>query len=209
MSLGYLWCNYIDWKYSHILSFILFFHSRFHSFIHWFICSSLLYSFITCNFSQFFLFIHPSTHSNFTSHLQVHHGAHGFVKSTKGKPIKNAVIRISDRRHEVTTAKDGDYWRLLVPGSYDLTASAKGYEPQTKMVELKSGETEKYVNFTLRSSAELRPKSMDLHDDFVSRVMVSMEILYAKYSDSLLVSANLCRHYVPWKEALFLVFSNP
>lgn len=119
--------------------------------------------------------LHSLTHfSNdpFIYH-QAHTGIHGFVKSSKGKPIANAIIRIADRRHDVISYKDGDYWRLLVPGSYDVTASAKGFEPQTKVVVLKGGEIEKYVNFSLRSSDELKP-NFGSNNDFVSRVLVSI-----------------------------------
>ena len=31
---------------------------------------------------------------------------------------------------------DGDYWRLLTPGEYEVTASSNGYEPSTKLVEV-------------------------------------------------------------------------
>ena len=31
---------------------------------------------------------------------------------------------------------DGDYWRLLTPGEYEVTVVAEGYEPETKLVEV-------------------------------------------------------------------------
>ncbi|XP_036392182.1 carboxypeptidase D [Megalops cyprinoides] len=63
---------------------------------------------------------------------QVHRGLKGTVMDSKdGTGISNATITVAEVDHPVTTDKAGDYWRLLVPGTYQLTASARGYTPVT------------------------------------------------------------------------------
>jgi len=42
----------------------------------------------------------------------------------------------ADIKHDVTSARGGDYWRLLTPGEYEIIVQAKGYEPQAKLVEV-------------------------------------------------------------------------
>ncbi|XP_036264514.1 carboxypeptidase D isoform X1 [Pipistrellus kuhlii] len=86
---------------------------------------------------------------------QVHQGVKGFVlDATDGRGILNATISVAEINHPVTTYKTGDYWRLLVPGTYKITASAEGYNPVTKNVTVKS-EGAVQVNFTLvRSSPD-------------------------------------------------------
>ncbi|XP_067864382.1 carboxypeptidase D-like [Heptranchias perlo] len=79
---------------------------------------------------------------------QVHRGVKGFVlDATNRKGIDNATIIVAEVNHPVRSAKDGDYWRLLVPGAYKITASARGYIPMTKNVTVVEEAVE--VNFTL------------------------------------------------------------
>lgn len=59
--------------------------------------------------------------------FQVHMGVRGFVKeAVGGAPLVNANIVVSGIRHNLTTADHGEYFRLLLPGTYDITAAAPG-----------------------------------------------------------------------------------
>lgn len=76
----------------------------------------------------------------------------GFVKDSQGSPIPGAAISVDNRRKEILTARDGDYWRLLLPGGYKVTAAARGYEPLTKEVTVTDGDAVE-LNFVLKKSA--------------------------------------------------------
>ncbi|XP_043910412.1 carboxypeptidase D [Protopterus annectens] len=80
---------------------------------------------------------------------QVHHGVKGFVlDATDGTGILNATISIAEIDHVITSGKDGDYFRLLVPGIYKITVSARSYISVTKNVTVVDGEAAQ-ANFTL------------------------------------------------------------
>merc|ERR1712241_729295 len=95
-----------------------------------------------------------------------HSGVKGVVKDfDTRKGIANAIIHVKnitrvaktfrrsdDIDHDITSVHDGDYWRLLTPGEYEIIAVADGYEPMAKLVEVTDNghDTAPVVNFELR-----------------------------------------------------------
>lgn len=55
-----------------------------------------------------------------------HWGVKGVVTDSKGAPISLAEVAVEGIAHNVTTSKRGEFWRLLVPGTYSLQVSASG-----------------------------------------------------------------------------------
>ena len=85
---------------------------------------------------------------------QVHRGVSGFVTDNNGIPIANATIHIHDIDHDVKSAAFGDYWRLLVAGSYTITVTADGYNPKTTSDVVVADSTVTKLNFTLSPLTE-------------------------------------------------------
>ncbi|XP_068569374.1 carboxypeptidase Z-like isoform X1 [Cebidichthys violaceus] len=65
-----------------------------------------------------------------------HGGIKGIVKDVEGNAVTGARISVRGIRHDITTAENGDYWRLLTPGIHVVTASAPGYSRSVKKVHL-------------------------------------------------------------------------
>lgn len=81
-------------------------------------------------------------------------GLKGFVKDkVSNKGIEGAQIGIVGRGHPVRSAKDGDYWRLLVPGTYHVKVHKRGYFPETKVVKVRVGQAAS-MDFLLRRNGE-------------------------------------------------------
>lgn len=67
---------------------------------------------------------------------QVHRGIHGFIKSSIGTPIANAAIRLNDVKHVTYSSAYGDYWKLALPGKYNITVDAPGFDIYFDEVEV-------------------------------------------------------------------------
>ena len=63
---------------------------------------------------------------------QVHKGIKGKIRNSSGKAIEKAKIMVMGISHNVTSYENGDYWRLLLPGKYDIKVVAKGYATASK-----------------------------------------------------------------------------
>ena len=59
---------------------------------------------------------------------QVHSGVRGVVRDAASRtPIAKAVLSVDGVDHDVLTTTDGEFWRLLLPGRYNLTVRALGF----------------------------------------------------------------------------------
>ena len=54
---------------------------------------------------------------------EVHRGVRGFIKDETGEPIEGASIKIQGRDVGFQTTKYGEYWRILLPGTYTMEVS--------------------------------------------------------------------------------------
>ena len=59
-------------------------------------------------------------------YFQANTGVHGFVTDVNNNVIPDASISVAGNDKVMKTAKDGDYWRVLVPGDYTITVRATG-----------------------------------------------------------------------------------
>ncbi|KAJ3585447.1 hypothetical protein NHX12_014166 [Muraenolepis orangiensis] len=68
-----------------------------------------------------------------------HRGIKGLVTDEEGQGLRGARVSVRGLRHDVTTAEQGDYWRLLAPGVHIVSATLPGYTRALKRVRIPPG----------------------------------------------------------------------
>lgn len=84
-----------------------------------------------------------------------HSGIHGrCIDAETNEPIAQAFVYVEEiREHNITTDLNGQYWRLLSPGTYQVAAVAHGYESSqfiTVDIDIASGRREQPLDFRLK-----------------------------------------------------------
>uniref|UniRef100_A0A915AZP0 Peptidase M14 carboxypeptidase A domain-containing protein n=2 Tax=Parascaris univalens TaxID=6257 RepID=A0A915AZP0_PARUN len=87
---------------------------------------------------------------------QVHNSLSGFILDAEtGQGIENATISINEEGKLVKSYIYGDYWRLINPGTYNVTYDHILYEPLTIAITITNHSPNAFKNIMLR---RLRPR---------------------------------------------------
>jgi len=108
---------------------------------------------------------------------QSHLGIKGIVRNARtGEPIAGASVKVKNItdgvnkmiNHDILSVKNGEYWRLLTSGTYEVLAAKDGYEPDAKTVVVRNDKPEAMrVDFNLKPAEEvLDPQVMASNDYF-------------------------------------------
>ncbi|KAL4641499.1 carboxypeptidase Z-like [Arapaima gigas] len=139
----------------------------------------------------------------------VHRGIKGIVKDKHGKGIKGARVSVRGIWHDVTTAEDGDYWRLLTPGIHIVSAHAPGYRRAIKKVRLPAHMQQAgRVDFVLEedlSEAGLEGFDLELMDTYERFDPYNQ---YERYTLAELGQNGEERHEKPWWWSYFTQSGN-
>ncbi|KAJ8675417.1 hypothetical protein QAD02_011203 [Eretmocerus hayati] len=130
-------------------------------------------------------------------------GVHGMVTSSIGNPIANARIQVEGRRHDVFSTSKGDYWRLLPPGSYNITVLAHEYMRLSRNVVVPADTGEVRLDFTLIRDDPAHWIHLNDHD-----IMANLDDKGYHNSEELKQSFEYLERQQP-KETLFQADDSP
>ncbi|CAF1310615.1 unnamed protein product [Rotaria sp. Silwood1] len=123
---------------------------------------------------------------------QVVHGIRGFVFDSKTKiPLSGVMIHVNGIEHNVSSYRDGDFFRLLTPGIYDITAERVGYQSETKQNILVGSQSSTYIEFKLKrkdfsNTTSINNDTRGTFSAFVNLTSTNVRTLYHQTKDFIL-----------------------
>jgi len=88
----------------------------------------------------------------------IHNGVKGYVYDSQNNPLF-AYLLVEGINHVVKTDPvHGDYYRLLTPGTYSITAFSEGFETQTQSVQVTQYNNPVRLDFYLKQSDNNQPQ---------------------------------------------------
>ena len=74
----------------------------------------------------------------------------GLVTDSEGRAVAGAAVRVEDRNKDLLTTTAGEYWRVLVPGTYRIRAIKDNMESEeVEVVVREEDEDGPIVNLSL------------------------------------------------------------
>lgn len=117
--------------------------------------------------------------------LEVHRGIYGSVFDQDGKPIANATISIKDLDHDVYSWETGDFWRILLPGEYQVSVFKENYRAAHRHVTV-GGFGSPAVKMTFTLSNGSKGLSLDhLPDDLINPIVADIVVGHSAKTKSI------------------------
>ncbi|KAI6173546.1 Carboxypeptidase D [Aphelenchoides besseyi] len=111
-----------------------------------------------------------------------HNTIHGFVFDEQtGYGVFNASVQIGEKEKVVYSWRYGDYWRLILPGIYEITFRHQNYYPKTVVVNVSEFTRSLNFNVTLRPHSYVPAhgsiRSLKCYDMAFSRVELVKKLI--------------------------------
>ncbi|XP_028651619.1 carboxypeptidase N catalytic chain [Erpetoichthys calabaricus] len=100
---------------------------------------------------------------------QVHQGIKGMVYDENNNGIRDATIIVDGINHDITSGAAGDYFRLVLPGTYTVTAKAKGYKSQTNTVTVGPAEATE-LHFYLKTDTNEKERAPGKNKNVLGKI---------------------------------------
>ncbi len=121
------------------------------------------------------------------SYMQsVHLGVKGFVTDQQSnEAVPRARVTVIGIEYDVKTTHDGEYWRLLLPGTYSLQVSAFGYQDVEIHNVTVAEEGPTLLNIQMKRSIPDNPETDNkIYMEFGHHNYTEMEEILKKISES-------------------------